>query len=252
VSPAVPNLFGALGQTSSQQFAVLGFAYRGQDAGFGYRPDPTSVEPDVAVALRFLAPSQLLLTIPGLGEGALLPSGASGADFQGRLNYLGYLALGGNSHLTLPLAKGATTYLTSTGFGSWVSPPENSPQSYPFRLIEFVYGVPTRPDDVPASGSATYESSDANIGPIVVDFAARRVTGTIAAGGTESRAYSIRDVVFTPDGTGFQARLTTGDPTLEGSIDVRFTGTAAIELMGRYRAPGMEGNLPYLFAAAKR
>ena len=245
--PGAP-VFGALGQTTSQQFASFGFAYRGEDAAFGYTPDYASFEPVSELGIRLVAPSQLLLTIPGSGEGVLTPNGASGTSTEGRLVYLGYSTLGGSASLSVPFRGGDKLYLTSTMNGSWVSAP-TSGQRFPYRLIEFVYGVATKAEDVPTTGTANYEIRDlGEVRTFTVDFTARTVAGSISL---EGRTYILQNVVFTADSTGFTGRLTTGDSSLIGSIEGRFTGALASEMMGRLQLPPTQGQSMFLFTGGR-
>jgi hypothetical protein len=245
--PGAP-VFGSLGQTTSQQFASFGFAYRGADAGFGYTPDPASFEPVSELGIRLVAPSQLLLAIPGSGEGVLTPNGASGTSTDGRLVYLGYSTLGGSASLSAPDLGGDKPYLTSTMNGSWVSAP-TSGQPFTYRLIEFVYGVATKAEDVPRSGTANYGIRDLGEDrTLTVDFTACTVSGSISL---EGRSYSLRNVVFTADSTGFSGRLTTVDPSLDGFIEGRFTGALASEMMGRLQVPPTQAQSIFLFTGGR-
>lgn len=251
-SPPGAALFGALGQSSSQQFATIGFAYDGRDGGFGYDLDLASFDPDAVIGLRFLAPSQLLLSVPGRDEGVLYHNGGSGTDTEGRLVYLSYEAVGGFAGLSLVLAGAGKGYLASTGQGSWISPPVSG-KAYPYRIFEFVYGVPTAAGNVPVSGSATYDIAQGEVGPLTVDFTSRTVSGTIKfplESGT--RTYSLEGVLLTGDATAFAGKLTTGDPSLDGAINGRFVGGAASEMMGRYHLPLANGRAGFLFAGRKR
>jgi hypothetical protein len=241
-------VFGSLGQTTSQQFASFGFAYRGEDAGFGYTPDPASFEPASGLGIRLVAPSQLLLTVPGSGEGVLTPNGASGTSTEGRLVYLGYSTLGGSASLSVPFLAGDKPYLTSTMNGSWVSAP-TSGQRFPYRLVEFVYGVTTKAEAVPTMGTASYKIRDlGEVQTLEVDFSARAVSGTISL---EGRTYSLQNVVFTADSTGFSGRLTTGASNLVGSFEGRFTGALADEMMGRLQVPATQGESMFLFTGGR-
>jgi hypothetical protein len=252
VTPA----FGALGQTTTQSFSVLGFSYRGIEVGgFGdLEPDPSSFNLNPAIGLRLVAPLQLVLAIPGAGEGPLGGSRSTGTDTKGRLVFVGYSALGGILGLQLARLGAEETYLSSTGFGSWQSDfqPGNP---YPYAVAQFVYGVPTPSTDVPSGGSGTYDGAEfaTHIGPLTVDFTARTVSGAIKVGtGAGTRVYHLSGVLFTADGAGFRGRLTTGDPTLDGEFEGRFTGSSAREMMGRYHVPNQQGPAPFVFAAARR
>ena len=47
-----PGMFGALGQTTSQAFAVLTISYRGSDNGFDLTPDPFSISTTIGLASK--------------------------------------------------------------------------------------------------------------------------------------------------------------------------------------------------------
>jgi hypothetical protein len=252
VTPA----FGALGQTTTQSFSVLGFSYRGVEVGgFGdLEPDPSSFNLNPAIGLRLVAPFQLVLAIPGFGEAPLGGGSLStGTDSKGRLVSAGYSAVGGT--VTLQLAQlGNEMYLSSTGFGFWQSNFQPGSQ-FPYAVAQFVYGVPTPPTDVPSGGSGTYDGAEfaTHIGPLTVDFTARTVSGAIKVGtAAGTRVYNLSGVLFTADGAGFRGRLTTGDPALDGEIEGRFTGSSAREIMGRYHVPNQQGPAPFVFAAVRR
>ena len=230
-SPAAP-LFGALGQTTSRQFATIGFDYRGADGGFGLSPDPNSFDTARAVGLRFNAPSQLHLTVGGFGEGLLIPNGGGSNDGRGRTTSLSYSVLGGGAIL-YALPRGDGTFLTSTARGGWESPPSQGGE-FPYVAVEFMYGVPTAPSSFPGSGAAIYDVTLTGTDPISVDYAAGRVTGTISIEvGTGARTYTLRDVVLTGNGTQFRGRMVTGDPKQDGTLEGQFNGSTGQELMGR-------------------
>jgi hypothetical protein len=81
-----------------------------------------------------------------------------------------------------------------------------------------------------------------------VNFTARTVGGSISL---EGRTYSLQNVVFTADSTGFSGRLTTADPNLDGSIEGRFTGALASEMMGRLQVPPTQGQSMFLFTGSR-
>jgi hypothetical protein len=247
-----PAIFGALGQTTSQQFATLGFSYRGRDSGFGLEPDPTSLDTSRTIGLRLAAPSQLLLSIGGFGEGVMMPNGSGGTDQKGRIILLGYSALGGTASLQLePRLDG--NYLSSTGRGSWESPPTLG-GAFPFAAAEFVYGVPTAPGSLPATGLGTFDFILSAPQSLTVDYGARTVSGTVTInpGGGTSRVYALRDVIFTGDGTQFRGRLATTDPALDGTIDGQFTGPGGAEMMGRLLFPVEQRSAGLVFVGARR
>lgn len=249
--PQATPAFGALGQTTTQSFAVLGFTYGGQETGFGINPDLSSYDPKAAIGLRLVAPSQLVLTIAGVGEGPLGGSLSTGTDTKGRLVLVGYSIFGGGAALQLANIGVPDSYLSSTGLGSWEGPSPPGAR-HPFSGAMFVYGVPTAPQDVPQGGTAIFDTTD--LQTLSVDFTARTVSGTIkvSVSASETKLYSLRDVVLSADGTQFSGRLTTGDPALEGSFEGRFTGPLAREMMVRYHFPSANGPIPVVSAAARR
>jgi hypothetical protein len=247
--PASP--FGALGQTQSREFITLGFSYRAADGGLGYSPDPNSYATDRPVGLRYVAQTQRLwLAIGGFGEGIMTPNGSGGFDGQGRTTQLGYSVLSGTVDLGAPSHPGGG-YLSSTGWGSWVSQFSGG-SAFPYLLVEFVYGVPTSVGNMPQSGTGTYEPF--SLAPrLTVDFAARTVTGSITLGeAPNATVFTLQDVKFTPDGTGFSGRAVSADPARDAVIDGRFTGPNANEMMARFVVSSNQGFVPLIWAAVRR
>lgn len=248
-SPAAVTTFGALGQTASQSFAVLGYAYRGADAGFGYRPDPASFDPGFQVGLRYAAPTSLFLALAGDGEGVLSPNGASGTSPTLGVTQLGYTVLGGNASLFVAYNRAVTATLQSSAHGSWIKF-LNDGSPYPYRLVEFVYGVPTSPAALPQSGIASYASRE-NAFVLKADFSAKGLSGSITPvdGGP---AYVLSGVSFTGDGSAFAGQLDAGNGVMKGTIEGRFTGPSGAELIAKAVAPRSDGTTVAVVWAAEK
>ena len=251
-TPSGP-LFGALEQTSTQQFATLGFSYIATEvAGWDIAVEPASVESARAIGVSFVAPSQLRLAIAGFGDGPLLPNGGGGVS-DGRTTPLGYNVIGGSASLFL-IRRPDGAYLASSAFGIWHGPPVTG-QGATGPVSTFVYGVSTAPGDVPGEGTAIYYTEFSGIAAIAsagdlqaayhngtarltVDFRARTVTGNIDVAAEDALAtYSLTQVVFAPDGTGFTARLMRGNMLVDGFLEARFTGPSAREMIVRWSTP---------------
>jgi hypothetical protein len=186
--------------------------------------------------------------------------------------------LGGYAGLSL-VQRGNGEYLAATATGGWQGPFIDQKRLV-FPAATFVYGVATLPADVPRSGTALYEaepyghaavaspggdevayySADAALN---VDFGSQTATGSIATrawqsdpeAGEPTGTYTLTQVVFAPDGTGFQARLMKDGVPVEGFLEARFTGASAREIMVRwvaaYQAGGRTGLAFGVWGAAK-
>jgi hypothetical protein len=236
----------------------LGVAYRGVEVGgFGdLAIDPATVDPNIGISFRYMAPSQLLLAIPGYGEGQLALGGGGGTDDRGRTHSLLYRVFGGHAALSL-VRRPNGDYLTHSALGSWLGP-FSSGQRFPYPVAAFAYGVATAANQVPRNGAGTYEGriegsaalSSANedvlsyyagTARLNVDFAGRTVSGTIDIDGENAnsprRTYTLTQTVFAGDGSGFQGRLMRDGGQVDGIIDGKFTGPAAEEIIVRWSAP---------------
>ena len=235
-----PGVFGALGQTASQAFAVLTISYRGADNGFDLTPDPISISTTNAVGLRFSAPSDLLLSVDGFGEGKMSPNGSGGSSSTLGTFLLGYSVLAGVANLSAAFSPGGASTLKSTATGSWERLTGTDPK-FPYLATAFVYGVPTRFSDLPQLGSGVYEYSEVGKRKLTFDFAARTVTGALVLGDTGSTVtYRLRDGTLSSDGT-FRAALITDGVPKEGLLEGRLTGLSGAELMARHVTPQSSG-----------
>ncbi len=241
-NPGGSSSFGSLGQTNSLTFASLGFSYRATDGGFGYNLVEGSTDPTFTPSLRLAAPDQLFLTVPGIDEGALRPDGSSGISQQVGLFSQGYFAPGGHVSINLVL-KTNNSVLAYSAYAFWISNNSNAGPGEPYLISPFVYGVPTSPSALPASGIATYavlmSSTGSRNNNLTVDFSSRTVTGSVAMETpTGPLTFSLQGVTFTGDGSQFSGTLVTPDRALQGTFEGRFTGPTGEELIGRYSAPG--------------
>ena len=250
-TPTATQVFGALGQTTSQSFATLGFNFSGVELEYGsIAIEATSVDDNSPIVFRYAAPTQLLLSLNGLGEGTLMPNGGSGTNPQGQLIHLSYKVLGGHASLSSNQFRSGE-YATSSGTGFWIGPPSSSGRPIS-RIAQYAYGVPTLTSQLPAAGAATYDAPisgyvamaspggieggfSSGTAHLIVNFGTRTVTGTIEI--KSSPTYTLSQTALTSDGTGFQGRLTTAGGAPEGFIEGRFTGSSAREMIFRWRAP---------------
>ena len=244
--------FGALGQTASQTFVVLAYSFRAADGSFDLIPDPASVDPNASVGLRLAAPSDLLLSVGGFGEGRLNPNGASGTSATLGLTMLGYSVLGGAAYLNAAFNRDVSRLLKSTSYGGW-STLTNADPKFPNLVTSFVYGVPSPPASLPITGTAVYDSQAA-AHVLTADFATRRLTGTVTLGeGADSTTYTLRDVAFASGGSAFQGRLDAPAANTAGTIEGQFTGPGGAELMAKAVVAGSNGQTAVsLWAAEKR
>lgn len=252
------SIFGALGQTTSQSLASLGFGYSGVEVGgFGdLAIEASSVDPNYLIGFRVATPSQLLLSLGGIGEDPLVPNGGGGIDSNGQTVQRSYSVLGGNASLSL-LAFSSGVYLTSSALGSWTGPPSSGPRAV-YRVAQFAYGVPTPVNEMPNVGSANYDTQI--YGPIAlsapgddaaayysgtarlsVNFATGTVSGTIELGSVGGSGppitFTLSQAVLNADKAGFQGQLTSVGGGADGFIQGLFTGRTASEMIVRWRSP---------------
>ena len=105
-----------LGQSTSQEFVTLGFAYRAEAGAWESIPDPASLDEAVPIGVRLVAPAGLRLVVGGLGESPVQPNGGGGIDQSGRVVQLGFNAFSGAGSLNVGLASDGG-YLASTALG---------------------------------------------------------------------------------------------------------------------------------------
>lgn len=243
--------FGSLGQTTPQTFASYGFSYRATDNGFGYDLVEGSVDPTFTPSLRLAAQGQLFLTVSGFGEGWLRPDGSSGTSPVIGITEFGYYAPGGRAYISVIFKTLPNTVLANSASASWVSDYDSATPSAPYLISPFVYGVPTPPAAIPASGIATYAAPNISTGErsidLTLDFSARTVTGSVVlASPTGPVSFMLQGVTFTGDGSQFSGNLVVPGNAIQGTFEGRFTGPSGEELIGRYTVPrggGVEAGL---------
>ena len=253
--PPATAVFGALGQTTSQTFAVLSYGYHAADNGFGYNIDPKSFDPNVGVGLRLSAPSSLLFSLTGGGEATMVTNGASGISPTFGTVSLGYNTLGGSATISSAYNSGVTDTLKSTAFGFWIKPSSGDP-SFPNQGVDFVYGVPTAQSGLPQSGTAVYAFQGAPPGlrvqTVTVDFGARSVTGDAVIGDPGATVtYRLTNGVIANDGT-VRAILRADSVPQDGMLEGRFTGPIGQELMVRLMTLDAKGQTSYAVGAGGR
>lgn len=256
-TPTPPaGTFGALGQTQPTSFATLGFSYRERNGPMGGPPVPGTLDLAYSTGLQLRTADLLFLNLPGFGEGPLAGTGGSGTDANGQQNYRSYSFLGGQAFLqsaTFGFEGNTPLYLRHTGTGGWYGPFDTSSESH--FVSYFVYGVATGPAAMPTRGTAEYEGQSRGTVTLSVDFGARTVAGTFSTGTSSSPALSLRNVVFTGDGTTFAGEVVDANGNVVGEVQGRFTGQDASELMVRltHGADFAEGaDLPVILFGARR
>jgi hypothetical protein len=210
---------------------------RGRDGGFGYNPDLSTLNLEPGVGMRLAAGDRLAMSLPTLGEDLLVANGGSGTGSQG-LFMLMYSVLGGGISITMP-SRTDGTLLKSTAQASWVGAFEPA-QSNPYLLVDFVYGIPTLPANMPRAGAVVYHGVGAK--GFVVDFARQTISGELDTSDATAPKFTLKDVVFTGDGTTFKGQLVSADPAKSGELEGRFTGPSGEELMARYVIPALGGS----------
>lgn len=241
--------FGTLGQTSSQSYAVLSYSFGGTQGGFGINPDPTSFAVSNDLGLRLAAPSDLFLSVASLGEGKMVPNGASGTNSNLGLTLQGYNVLNGSVTLQLELGPGGNSTLKSTARGYWEGLDQPGATN-PYRAFDFVYGIPTSAGAIPQTGTIAYSSFDKPV--VTIDFASKLISGSITTG--EEKApitYVMSDGILAADGT-FHATLRASGISRDGLIEGRLTGDAGQELMLRLTLPQADGTTVYSVRAGYR
>ena len=249
--PPVTPVFGALGQTTSQSFAVYSYGFRAAEGGFDYVIDPKSFDPNVGAGLRLAAPSSLLFSLAGMGEATMAPNGASGTSPIFGTTSLGYNALGGTATISSIYNLGVTNTLKSTAMVSWIRFPSMDPR-YPYQGVNLVYGVPTPQSGVLQVGTATYTFQALGVTRLSIDFGTRTVTGDVVRGEPGATVtYKLLNGVLSIDGT-IRAILRANGIPRDGVLEGRLTGSAGQELMGRFTMPEVNGDTNYAVGAGTR
>lgn len=229
--PAVGS-FGTLGATTSQTFATLGSSQRGKGSGWDFILEEGSLTSQPGHTIRFAAPSSLLLMVPAIGEGELVPRDNSGSLVNGERAVAYFNVLGGILTLSRPIvAEQLQKYVMQGYFAS--APNANSTETD--LILEFAYGIPTPPNVLPTSGAADYQLTfNDNRFTFRADYGARTVTGGIPffVNGP-SQITELRDVTISADGTRFSGRLIPPDGSAEGTLQGLFMGPRGEEFLAQ-------------------
>ncbi len=235
-----------LGQTTPQQFAVLGSNVAARDTDWGLSPDPSRLDTAFPFGIRVVTPDDFRLSIGSLGEGTMTLNGASGIDQNGKITLLGFNALGGIGTLVILLdADGAPLKSVASGYWSKMVRPADP---YPYDSVVFLYGIPTPAEALPQTGGADYRSIQSGL-VLHVDFETRAVTGTAA--GENGTTYALRNVLLSADRTTYTGEVVSADGNVAGVIDGRFAGTGAAEMMVRINYTVPEGHAAALIGLSR-
>lgn len=203
--------------------------------------------PATALTLRWLGqPATYGLKIAGIGEGQLRQNSANDPALQ-LISASGQVLMTG---LDIPQARGRYAGLLYR----WGDP-----------FIAAAFGVPTGAAGVPTTGVKTYSPVPQGYNlKINVDFAARRITGTIdlawvdAWGPYPPLTYTLTPTSFAAGETSFSVPFSIPGAPSEGLVTARFAGPNAEELMVSWRGQvksiydnswEMQGGLTVLSAA---
>lgn len=220
-----------LRQTQPTPFLVLGYGFRATGGPFDDIADPASLDGSLALGVRLVTVADLRLSLGGLGEGALVPNGGGGVS-GGNIVALSFNALGGSGSLSLLYGPQAIP-LTSTAFLSFSRVARGQSDPYPLDNVALVYGVAAPAAAIPGAGIVRYAGQQAGDG-VDVDFATGRVTGRLQI---EGGMVDIIDAALTAERTGFTGRVMGGGGQIDTTIEARFTGPAAGEIMYRWVHP---------------
>jgi hypothetical protein len=243
--PAVPLALTALGE-----FTSLAWDQGYIVAADGITTTPEWLDPADRFDFRYLASQQAHeVMFPGTSNWLRLQSGVPTANPDFSLFELSPPGSIDRYQLYLfkPGAANKQIALDHTSLGYWYSDRRTPPGPGVHKSSGlFAFGVVTTGGSVPESGSASYDGYVyAGIGTgrasLDVDFLAGKGSGTFEAGavydpgGYESTGQIvISDYKRAPGSAAFTARLTLPGTLLTGTLDGRFTGPAAGELMARW------------------
>lgn len=224
--------FGTLGVTTSQSFATLGNSQQGNGSGWDFVGVPGSLSAQPGHAIRFAAPSSLLLMIPGFGEGELVPRGSSDVIFNGELIAAYFDVLNGMLTLSRPVVADRLQRYVMQGY--FVSDPEAG-STEANLIVAFSYGIPTPPNALPTSGSAQYQTTFTESRfSFSADYSSNGITGAVPFYVNGPALVSeFRDVIISEDGTGFSGRLIPPDGSAEGTVQGRFMGPTGEEFIAQ-------------------
>lgn len=230
--PPVAESFGTLGLKTSLTFATLGSSERGRGSGWDFVPEAGTLTTQPGHTIRFEAPSSLLLKVPDVGEGLLVPRDNSGYFRDGERMEAHFNVLGGILSLyRITVADKLQQYVMQGYFTS--APDASSTQTN--LLLAFAYGVPTAPGASPVSGAADYAMSFSEAGlAFRADYAAKTIAGTIPyyVNGP-SLTSTLSDVKISADGTSFSGRVLPPDGSAEGTIQGVFLGPTGEEFLAQ-------------------
>jgi len=250
------------------QFASFGWAYRFTSDAKNENPRGSSgPDPSETIDFRYVPAEQAYeIHVPPFPRGRIVPLSYNGS-VGNLLSTFNQVLLGNTDvrqdlFVTLPLPSRNTSLAlthTSHGYSSARIPVAGSEGRFTNHQGWFVFGVPTAPSDVPASGSASYRVIVDGIASLIepgypgypdatvtfeADWSRGTVTGFMDVGLTtwdENYAslgrYAIKDGALAADRSAFSGRFTVPGTTAEGSFEGRFTGPQASELMVRWQAP---------------
>ncbi len=222
--------FGTLGALTSQTFATLGYSERGRGSGWDFIPESGSLTSQPGHGMRFEAPSRLLLNVPTVGEGELVPRDNRGGFIGGERIDGTFNVLGGICQLVRHFVADSLQKYVMQGY--FVSAPEAN-QSQANLMLTFAYGIATAPGALPTTGAGDYATSYSEKGlAFRADYSARLVTGTIPYYGNGPALTSLlKDVSISADGASFSGRLLPPDGSPEGTIQGLFMGPAGEEFI---------------------
>lgn len=219
-----------LQQSAPISFAVLGYSFRSASGGFDNIADPASIDGSTPLGLRLVSRSDVRFALMNV-EGQAMPNGGGGVGVDGQITQLGFNALQGAGSFSLLLGP-AGRALTSTALLYW-SRVDRPADAYPMQEVILVYGVPTPASEVPGSGVVRYGGSAAQ-DTVAVDFGAGTVTGSFVA--DNGSVVTLRGVLSADRG-GFTGPVTSADGQIDTTLEARFTGPGAAEIMYRWVHP---------------
>ena len=229
-SPLPIGDFATLGQTSALTFASVGYSVRGRYSGWDFIVEEGSYNSDPGQTIRLETPQNVILAIPGFGEDVLVAVPSSELFEGNRRIRVVYEHLEGWIDINVPLV--GDRYMQYARGGYWYSAPWEA-QAQAFTLLFMAYGVATV--SMPTTGRFSYTKSWGEQPMLEVDFGARTVSGTISKyGPSPVPEWSLTDVTISPDGAGFEGKLTApGAATSQGNIKGIFVGPNAEEFIAQ-------------------
>ena len=229
-----------LGQTSAFTYTVLGIRATSKSGAWENIGDPASGRIASDLGVRLASASDMYFRFAEYGEGRLSTNGGGGYSPDGKITQLSFNALGGGGSLYHVYDKGASPLrYTAAVYWQITARPDGE---YPYDDFVALYGVGTQSADVPTSGKAVYGGGLPGY-EITVDFA----SGTLSGSSRDENGVefsSLRDVRIGPDRTSFSGKVIASDSGEEGTVEGRFTGPAAAELM--MRTDAVKNGLPAL------